>query len=120
MKLTFTSKTWAEADRALKLRGRSESFHGYWHSHPYRFWQSKENGGNKSDLSEAVEASQGVEFFSVDDEAVMRAIFPRAWCVGIVATDTVNGVRHSMYGLRRGTMQARGFYVLDEEEDSGA
>ncbi len=120
VKLTFTSKTWAEADRTLKLRGRSESFHGYWHSHPYRFWQGKDSGEKKSSLTEAAEASQGVEFFSVDDEAVMRAIFPRAWCVGIVATDTVSGVRHSMYGLRRGTMQARGFYVLDEEEDSGA
>ncbi len=120
VKLTFTSKTWAAADAALKLRGRGECFQGYWHSHPYRFWQAGTNGAKKTSLSEAFEASQGVEFFSVDDEAVMRAIFPRAWCVGIVATDTMDGVRNSMYGLRNGTMQARGFYVLDEEEDGGA
>jgi hypothetical protein len=120
VKLTFTSKTWAAADAALKLRGRGECFQGYWHSHPYRFWQTGINGAMKTNLSEAFEASQGVEFFSVDDEAIMRAIFPRAWCVGIVATDTIDGVRNSMYGLRNGTMQARGFYVLDEEEDGGA
>ena len=120
VKLTFTSKTWAAADAALKLRRRGEIFQGYWHSHPYRFWQAGANGQKKSSLTESFEASQSVEFFSLDDAAVMSTIFPRAWCVGIVATDTVNGVTHSMYGLRDGTMQARGFYVLDEEEASGA
>lgn len=51
----------------------------------------------------------------MDDVAVMRAVFPRAWCVAIVANDTAfTDITLSMFGNRRGVMQPRGFYQLEE------
>ena len=60
------------------------------------------------------------DFFSADDDAVMRAAFPRAYSIAIVANDTAfTDLTFSMFGNREGLTQPRGFYVL-EEETSGA
>jgi hypothetical protein len=55
------------------------------------------------------------DFFSADDDAVMRAACPRAYSVAIVANDTAfTDLTFSMFGNREGTTQPRGFYVLEE------
>jgi len=111
VKLTFTPQTWAAADAALRLRGRGETYLGYWHSHPVRAWCKAKN----CTLESQRVCRLARDFFSADDEAVMRAAFPRAWCVGIVANDTAFAdVTFSMFGNLEGTMQARGFYILGE------
>jgi hypothetical protein len=111
VKLTFTPQTWAAADAALRLRGRGELFTGYWHSHPVRNWCK-----GKTCTAEAQKTCHlAKDFFSADDEAVMRAAFPSAFSVAIVANDTAfTDLTFSMFGNREGVIQPRGFYVLEE------
>jgi hypothetical protein len=111
VKLTFTPQTWAATDAALRLRGRGESYLGYWHSHPVREWcKAKECTPEKQKSCRLAK-----DFFSADDEAVMRAAFPRAYSVAIVANDTAfTDLTFSMFGNREGLLQPRGFYVLEE------
>jgi hypothetical protein len=112
VKLTFTPQTWAAADAALRLRRRGEIYLGYWHSHPVRVWCK-----DKACTPEAQQTCRlGKDFFSADDEAVMRAAFPRAYSIAIVANDTAfTDLTFSMFGNREGITQPRGFYVLQED-----
>jgi hypothetical protein len=116
VKLTFTAETWAAADAALRLRNRGESPVGFAHSHPVFSWCK-----GKACTPEAQKVCHLTkDFFSADDEAVMRAAFPRAYSVAIVANDTAfTDLTFSMFGNREGLTQARGFYVL-EGETNGA
>jgi len=110
VKLTFTPQTWAAADSALRLRNRGEIYLGYWHSHPVRAWCK-----SKACTPEQQRACHlAKDFFSADDEAVMRAAFPRAYSIAIVANDTAfTDLTFSMFGNREGITQPRGFYVLE-------
>jgi hypothetical protein len=46
----------------------------------------------------------------------MRAAFPRAYSVAIVANDTAfTDLTFSMFGNREGTTQPRGFHVLEDK-----
>jgi len=111
-KLTFTPQTWTAADAALRLRRQSEVFLGYWHSHPVREWCK-----GKACAPEAQQACHlAKDFFSADDKAVMRAAFPRAYSIAIVANDTAfTSLTFSMFGNREGVTQPRGFYVLEDK-----
>jgi hypothetical protein len=114
VRLTFTAQTWAAADAALRLRNRGEVFLGYWHSHPVREWCK----GKACTLEAQKSCHLARDFFSADDDAVMRAAFPRAFSVAIVANDTAfTDLTFSMFGNREGTTQPRGFYVLEETEN---
>ncbi len=111
VKLTFKPETWAAADASLKLRGCAEVFLGYWHSHPVRTWCKEK----ECSLEAQKKCKLARDFFSEDDVAVMRAAFPSAYCVAIVANDTAFAdLTFSMFGNREGRMQSRGFYVLEE------
>ena len=111
VKLTFTPETWAAADAALRLRGRGECYLGYWHSHPVREWCKARECTPEKQKSCAL----AKDFFSTDDEAVMRAAFPRAYSLAIVANDTAFAdLSFSMFGNREGLMQPRGFFVLED------
>jgi hypothetical protein len=111
VKLTFTPQVWTAAASALQLRRKGEIYLGYWHSHPVREWCK-----SKACTPEAQKTcSLGKDFFSADDEAVMRAAFPRAYSIAIVANDTAfTDLSFSMFGNREGVTQPRGFYVLEE------
>jgi hypothetical protein len=116
VKLTFTAETWAAADAALRLRNRGEIPLGFVHSHPVREWCK----GKACTLKAQKVCHLARDFFSADDEAVMRAAFPRAFSVAIVANDTAfTDLTFSMFGNREGLTQPRGFHVL-EEETNGA
>jgi hypothetical protein len=111
VKLTFTAQTWTAAEAALRLRGRGEIYLGYWHSHPVRTWCK----GKECTPEKQLTCHLAKDFFSPDDEAVMRAAFPRAYSIAIVANDTAfTDLTFSMFGNREGTTQPRGFYVLEE------
>jgi hypothetical protein len=112
VKLTFTAETWAAASAALRLRARGEIYLGYWHSHPVREWcKAKECTPEKQRTCHLAK-----DFFSPDDEAVIRAAFPRAYSVAIVANDKAfTDLTFSMFGNREGITQPRGFYVLEEK-----
>jgi hypothetical protein len=112
VKLTFTPQTWAAAEAALRLRGKGEIHLGYWHSHPVREWCK----GKECTPEKQRSCHLAKDFFSPDDEAVMRAAFPRAYSVAIVANDTAFAdLTFSMFGNREGITQPRGFYVLEEK-----
>lgn len=111
-KLTFTPQTWAAADAALRLRRRGEIHLGYWHSHPVRTWCK----GKRCSPETQKVCRLAKDFFSTDDEAVMRAAFPRAYSIAIVVNDTAfTNLTFSMFGNREGITQPRGFYVLEEK-----
>ncbi|MGO8757457.1 MAG: Mov34/MPN/PAD-1 family protein [Terracidiphilus sp.] len=114
VKLTFTPETWSSAAAALRLRRRGETYLGYWHSHPVRAWCK----GKDCTIEAQKTCHLARDFFSADDEAVMRAAFPSAYNIAIVANDTAFAdLTFSMFGNREGVTQPRGFYVL--EENSG-
>jgi hypothetical protein len=111
VKLTFTPQTWAAVDAALSLRRRGESYLGYWHSHPVREWCN----GKECSPERQKSCPLAKDFFSQDDETVMRAAFPRAYSVAIVANDTAfTDLTFSMFGNREGLLQSRGFCVLED------
>jgi proteasome lid subunit RPN8/RPN11 len=110
VKLTFTADTWAAADAALRLRNRGEIPLGFVHSHPVREWCS----GKACTLEAQKTCHLAKDFFSEDDEAVMRAAFPRAYSVAIVANDTAFAeLTFSMFGNREGLTKPRGFYFME-------
>lgn len=108
VKLTFTPEAWTAAEAALRRRGQGEIYLGFAHSHPVYEW-CREKGCSAEAQRACVFAK---DFFSPDDEGVLRAAFPRAYSIGLVANHTVFDVSFSMFGNRRGVVKARGFYVL--------
>jgi hypothetical protein len=111
VKLTFTAQTWAAADAALRLRGRGECYLGYWHSHPVREWCK----ARECTVEKQKSCHLAKNFFSADDVAVMRAAFPRAYSIAIVANDTAfTDLTFSMFGNREGLLQPRGYRVLED------
>lgn len=110
-KLTFTAETWSAANAAIRLRGQSEVYLGYWHSHPVREWCKSRACSPERQKT----CSLGSNFFSEDDRAVMRAAFPRAYSIGLVANDTAfTDLSFSLFGWREGRIHPRGFYLLED------
>jgi len=55
------------------------------------------------------------DFFSADDQALLRAVFPRAYGLGLVVNDTAfTDLTFSLFGYREGLIQSRGFHVLED------
>lgn len=114
-RLTFTPETWSAANAAIQLRQQGEIYLGYWHSHPVREWcRARECSLEKQKVCRLAK-----DFFSEDDVAVMRACFPRAYSLGLVANDTAfSDVSFSLFGWRDGRIGPRGFYLLEEESNA--
>ncbi len=106
--LTFTPETWAEVEATIKLRGRDEQWLGWWHTHPARAWCSRCPVENRK------RCKLSGEFFSSQDEVLHRAIFPQAYGLGLVISDSyASGITWPMFGWRRGIIAQRGFYILN-------
>lgn len=111
VKLTFTAETWAAVDAAIRLRRRSEMYLGYWHSHPVREWCKSRD----CTIEKQKSCKLAKDFFSVDDQALLRAAFPRAYSLGVVVNDTAFAdMTFSLFGWREGQIQPRGFYLIEE------
>jgi len=110
VKLTFTADTWTAVNAAIALRKRSEIYLGYWHSHPVREWcRSNECSPEKQKNCPLAKG-----FFSLDDKALLRAVFPRAYSLGLVVNDPAFGeLTFSLFGWRDGSIEPRGFYRLE-------
>lgn len=105
--LTFTPETWSAVDAAIRLRGSDEMQLGWWHTHPAREWCK-----NCPEENRRVCKRSG-EFFSSDDAALHRTVFPRAYSVGLVISDSyASGLTFPMFGWNRGLVEQRGFHVL--------
>ncbi len=111
-KLTFNEETWMAARSAIRLRNRNELYLGYWHSHPVREWCKA-----KACHPEKVRnCSLAKDYFSADDELVLRTAFGRAHNVGLVCNDApLSDLTFSLFGWRRGLIEPRGYYILGGE-----
>ena len=111
VKLTFTADTWVAVDSAVKLRRRSEIYLGYWHSHPVFEWcKSRE-----CTLEKQASCKMAKDFFSADDEALLRAVFPRGHSLALVVNDTAfQDLTFSWFGWREGIIQPRGYYLMGD------
>ena len=112
VKLTFTPDSWVAADVAIRLRKRNEIYVGYWHSHPVFEWcKSRE-----CSLEKQANCRLKADFFSSDDQSVMRAIFPRGHSIALVANDTAfQDLTFSWFGWREGSIQPRGYYLMGDD-----
>jgi hypothetical protein len=114
-KLTFTSETWTDARGAVALRRDNETFLGWFHSHPHDAWCREK--GCPPERQRACAAAQG--FFSDDDLALHRTMFPRAFTVALVMTRSIAGIRPRLFGWRTGRFEPRGFHVMTPAGVSG-
>jgi hypothetical protein len=103
-KLTFTPDTWAAARDALALRNDGESIQGWWHAHPDWCKNCDPDRQNVCPL-------RGI-FFSADDVAVQRAVFPRAYHLGLLLSNRPAGIIPALFGWRWGSVAARSFHLL--------
>ncbi len=109
--LTFTADTWTDVQTAITLRRRNEIMLGWWHTHPVRTWC-------KCPRERQQHCPLALEFFSEDDAAFHRTVFPRAYSVGLVLSDVPSETETwttswALFGWRHGVVQTRGFFVLD-------
>ncbi len=105
-RLTFTAETWTDVRRALALRGRGEVMLGWWHSHPVQAWCK----GCQPASSPACQAGAG--FLSADDRALHRAVFPRAYSLALVVSNTGPRATFALFGWREGVIARRDFSTL--------
>lgn len=108
-KLTFTSDTWTDVRRTIELRRRDEMALGWFHSHPHFVW-CRERGCS---LEEQRRCASARGFFSADDGALHRTMFPRAFTVALVMTQSVQGILPRLFGWRGGLLEPRGYRVID-------
>lgn len=107
VKLTFTSDTWTDVRGAVTLRARNELVLGWFHSHPQQAW-CRDKGCSPERQRECPNAAG---FFSSDDAALHRTMFPRAFTVALVMTHSGRGILPRLFGWRHGRLTARGFRV---------
>jgi proteasome lid subunit RPN8/RPN11 len=108
VKLTFTSDTWTDVRRAVALRGRGELVLGWFHSHPQQAW-CREKGCS---LAAQQQCPSAAGFFSADDGALHRTVFPRAFTVALVMTHSAQGIIPRLFGWRAGLLESRGYSIL--------
>jgi proteasome lid subunit RPN8/RPN11 len=105
--LTFTADTWTDVEAAIALRRKGEIYLGWWHSHPARAWCKDCPVENRKDCK------LSGEFFSAHDVALHRAVFPRAYSIALVVSDSyATGLTWPLFGYRYGLVKQRGYYIL--------
>jgi hypothetical protein len=109
-RLSFTPETWTAVQAAIDLRGEGEIYLGWTHTHPVHEWCKECDPEKKRDCAVA----QG--FLSSHDVQLHRSVFPRAYCVALLASDVdaQDDVRFSLYGWRRGAIERRGYHVRND------
>jgi hypothetical protein len=114
-KLTFTAETWTAVRAALDLRRSGELMLGWWHSHPSFAFCNAECPAERRR-----ECALQKPFLSGDDVLLHRAVFPRGNHVALLANNADAGLGFALFGWRGGTVQRRGFRVLDARRDRTA
>jgi len=103
-KLTFTSETWDAVRAAIELRKQHEVMLGWWHSHP--------DFCKNCPPEKRAACTYSRPFFSSEDCALHRAVFGRAFNIGLLASYVATGeLTHTLFGWRQGVIVSRGFYV---------
>ncbi len=121
-RLTFTAQTWAAARAALDLRAKGELVVGFVHNHP--FWCRDCPAENRRHCPLIQQP-----FFSRDDVALTRAMFPRPFNIAVLLSDLGEADRRcDVFGWRGGMVAARGYHLIggvpqsadDSATDNGA
>ena len=106
-RLTFTERTWTDAQGVLDLRGGDEQWCGWWHRHPVASWCR-----NCTPEKQRV-CRLASDFFSEHDRQVQRAVFSRAHNVALVFNDVAfTDSSFSLFGWREGDIHPRGFHLI--------
>ncbi|MBN2329698.1 MAG: hypothetical protein JXR73_21330 [Candidatus Omnitrophica bacterium] len=108
-KLEFKPETWEYMRWKVQQRGVQGDWIGWWHTHSYL-----KDVCHKCEKYKTNSCHAGSLFFSTDDYAVQRTVFPRAYSVALVIGESpCAGLQYGLWGWRKGLMERRGFYVLD-------
>ena len=110
-RLTFTSETWTDVRNAVALRRADELLIGWWHSHPSFSWCSR------CPIDRQRVCLYATGFLSADDKALHRSVFPSAFTLALVVTNSANGVDTRLFGWRSGVLRPRGFRVSRDSAD---
>jgi hypothetical protein len=105
-KLTFTGDTWAAVRGALALRQRDESLIGW--SHVHVDWCRLRN----CPLERRKQCTATNAFFSPEDIHLMSTVFPRAFHVGLLLSESHQGFTPSLFGWRHGMVVHRGYHRM--------
>jgi len=108
--LTFTSETWTDVRAALELRKQEEIMLGWWHSHVVGKALCKD-----CPVERQKNCRLSKDFYSAHDHVLHRAVFPKAFSLGLVVNDvSYSDPTFSLFGWRQGVLEPRGFYVKEE------
>jgi hypothetical protein len=107
-RLTFTAETWTAVQAAIDLRRSGEIMAGWWHSHSFL----KESCKDCEKLKEK-SCTTSAAFMSSADRALHRTVFPRAYSIALVMSDSpCSGLTWRLFGWRNGRIEARDFHIL--------
>lgn len=107
-RLSFGPDTWSQVQAAVDARKQREVWLGWWHSHSY-FKDKKSNGSP----DHATKAQRALPFLSSEDRLLHRTVFPRAYSVALLITDSPqSGMSWALFGWRAGLIVQRGFHVI--------
>ena len=106
-RLKLTPESFTALDAVVRLRGRGELNLGWAHSHPQRYWCLDCPAEQRAACT--LQAPGG--WFSRDDRAVHRTVYPRAVTFALLATNSESGVEFAAFGWRQGMIERRGFHV---------
>lgn len=104
-RLTFTADTWAAVRAAVDLRGKDEMLLGWIHSHPFWCRSCPQERRQVCPLMRP--------FFSRDDIALHRTVFPGAFNIAVLLSDFGEpDLRCDVFGWRFGMVMSRDFYLV--------
>jgi len=107
-KLTFTPDTWTAVRSALEIRRRDEIWVGWWHSHSYQKETCKTCEKREDERCKA-----SATFMSADDLALHRTVFPKAYSVALVVSDSpCSGLTWALFGWNYGMIAPRSFHIV--------
>ena len=110
-RLSFTADTWNQMQCEINRRCTTEIWLGWWHSHSFTKAQRPEISSLSTPRRER---SIATAFLSEEDLLLQRTVFPRAYSLALLVTDSpMSGMSWSVFGWRRGAIKPRGFHLLD-------
>jgi len=109
MRLSFSPDTWSDVQAEVNSRGQNEVWLGWWHSHSFSKQEAPSEGKDS-----ALRRRPALPFLSEEDLLLHRTVFPRAYSLALLITDSPqNGMSWTMFGWRSGTIARRDFHVID-------
>lgn len=113
-RVTFTAETWASFITAIQKRARGEELAGWYHTHPERYWTAQERAATGANSAAAT--TDGRAFFSAEDCALHRTVFPGAHSIALLLSDYALGdgewsTAAVLFGWRLGVIEHRQYFT---------